>query len=263
MYGLSPLARGTPQQPSDNAIWNRFIPAGAGNSDSAYTGLSRHAVYPRWRGELGETAIFKSPVDGLSPLARGTLREPHHQQPHRRFIPAGAGNSAATNSVWAANAVYPRWRGELAPAASVAPVPPGLSPLARGTQRVHQVAHVQNRFIPAGAGNSSILRPSKSSFAVYPRWRGELESSLQIRNPLGRFIPAGAGNSAGKSTHLALIAVYPRWRGELLVLNEATCERCGLSPLARGTLNMSQKYALPVRFIPAGAGNSPASYPPG
>ncbi|ESA86331.1 hypothetical protein HMPREF1620_04830 [Escherichia coli 909945-2] len=51
-------------------------------------------VYPRWRGELDRTASVVSSGSGLSPLARGALREEYLQHPQERFIPAGAGSSA-------------------------------------------------------------------------------------------------------------------------------------------------------------------------
>ncbi len=49
---------------------------------------------------------------GLSPLARGTPPLPRHQAHPHRFIPAGAGNTAARCGSQARYSVYPRWRGE-------------------------------------------------------------------------------------------------------------------------------------------------------
>ncbi len=112
--------------------------------------------------------------------------------------------------------------------------------------------------------------------AVYPRWRGELESEGRFRqgvhglsplargtrrvifpeNNKARFIPAGAGNSRTRHTRASHRPVYPRWRGELgtcLIICVATV---GLSPLARGTLISLAIINRLTRFIPAGAGNS-------
>ncbi|ENZ85714.1 hypothetical protein D088_940107 [Salmonella enterica subsp. houtenae serovar 16:z4,z32:-- str. RKS3027] len=50
--GLSPLARGTQKSRKRLATCDRFIPAGAGNSDAVANGIWRRTVYPRWRGEL-------------------------------------------------------------------------------------------------------------------------------------------------------------------------------------------------------------------
>ncbi|ALP96690.1 CRISPR-associated helicase Cas3 [Salmonella enterica subsp. enterica serovar Typhimurium] len=70
--GLSPLARGTPESICCSLFIVRFIPAGAGNTSALTLPAAFCAVYPRWRGEhaLAIWTIF--PVDGLSPLARGT-----------------------------------------------------------------------------------------------------------------------------------------------------------------------------------------------
>ena len=69
-------------------------------------------VYPRWRGELDRTASVVSSGSGLSPLARGALREEYLQHPQERFIPAGAGNTERFRFGTLESTVYPRWRGE-------------------------------------------------------------------------------------------------------------------------------------------------------
>ncbi len=132
-----------------------------------------------------------------------------------RFIPAGAGNSdlKIASQYW--RAVYPRWRGELSVHPDSRPCDPGLSPLARGTLLLRWRFSLAQRFIPAGAGNSSSFFDVRKISAVYPRWRGELSFPMQNAaflaglSPLARgthtgfcsssasswFIPAGAGNS--------------------------------------------------------------------
>ena len=131
----------------------RFIPAGAGN-----TQISNRRVIPRF---------------GLSPLARGTPRNPWLFSYVRRFIPAGAGNTDFMLSQYISLSVYPRWRGEHSPRALFAPVSNGLSPLARGTPVNRCVAVHVVRFIPAGAGNTIFLPRLAPGKTVYPRWRGE------------------------------------------------------------------------------------------
>ena len=49
--GLSPLARGTRVSANPEEIEPRFIPAGAGNTESRPAFYRVSAVYPRWRGE--------------------------------------------------------------------------------------------------------------------------------------------------------------------------------------------------------------------
>ena len=73
-----------------------------------------------------------------------------------------------------------------------------------------------------------------------------------------RFIPAGAGNSNDPKFGLQNQSVYPRWRGELMKCRNVNFSSGGLSPLARGTRDKSARIGGPLRFIPAGAGNSKA-----
>jgi len=152
-----------------------------------------------------------------------------------RFIPAGAGNSdlKIASQYW--RAVYPRWRGELSVHPDSRPCDPGLSPLARGTLLLRWRFSLAQRFIPAGAGNSTGVNYSTTATPVYPRWRGELQTGRHVwltangLSPLARgtpitqgrqcgpfrFIPAGAGNSYRVLLQQRQFLVYPRWRGEL------------------------------------------------
>ena len=235
----------------------RFIPAGAGNTLPLSALLARNTVYPRWRGEHRSSHYFPFFFDGLSPLARGTLRIAHADNRARRFIPAGAGNTSAENRSIAPTSVYPRWRGEHS--ASLMPIIGlgGLSPLARGTRRQRIVRLPLHRFIPAGAGNTSTLSITTDREPVYPRWRGEHPNGSALSYPQiglsplargtqsdaidalidARFIPAGAGNTEGAEEYRIQNAVYPRWRGEHWCDSNCRTERRGLSPLARGTQN--------------------------
>ncbi len=92
--------------------YKRFIPAGAGNTMSAFTMINSNTVYPRWRGEHAEALNGKFRADGLSPLARGTPVGQLLWSYARRFIPAGAGNTTRYRRLGYTYPVYPRWRGE-------------------------------------------------------------------------------------------------------------------------------------------------------
>ncbi len=131
--------------------------------------------------------------------------------------------------------VYPRWRGELRSRADLISEISGLSPLARGTLSNQRYITVADRFIPAGAGNSSLTYIIfGNECGLSPLARGT-PSKTQQRQTRIRFIPAGAGNSCSWVSQLAKIAVYPRWRGELTDDVKDPLLTTGLSPLARGT----------------------------
>ncbi len=70
--GLSPLARGTHQNARIGPVRWRFIPAGAGNTESIIASGYLVTVYPRWRGEHSVLPVTFVRAAGLSPLARGT-----------------------------------------------------------------------------------------------------------------------------------------------------------------------------------------------
>ena len=152
---------------------DRFIPAGAGNTLPTVWAASICPVYPRWRGEHYNPHIAAVNYGGLSPLARGTRERTLRQVQIVRFIPAGAGNTAAAQEKAGAGWVYPRWRGEHTLSSWNVTASPGLSPLARGTRRQSSGDTLYRRFIPAGAGNTSAAVPAPGWCPVYPRWRGE------------------------------------------------------------------------------------------
>ena len=111
-------------------------------------------VYPRWRGELDRTASVVSSGSGLSPLARGTPVFANLWTIAIRFIPAGAGNTGFLSVPRPVTPVYPRWRGEHFTSKRLFRLQVGLSPLARGTQKMMLYFTIGFRFIPAGAGNT-------------------------------------------------------------------------------------------------------------
>ncbi len=112
LIGLSPLARGTRGPGLDDQRPDRFIPAGAGNTQKSPRIMSSPAVYPRWRGEHTPEQRAEHDAGGLSPLARGTLVLLSGYLMGAQFIPAGAGNTGRGLARIPGEPVYPRWRGE-------------------------------------------------------------------------------------------------------------------------------------------------------
>ncbi len=96
--GLSPLARGTHSHGDRRRTVDRFIPAGAGNTNGDSLARSSFAVYSRWRGEHLTLAENGFSVRGLSPLARGTRCSVVEFYHWTRFIPAGAGNTLSIHN---------------------------------------------------------------------------------------------------------------------------------------------------------------------
>ena len=174
--GSSPLARGTPRRGPARAPGRRFIPARAGNTGAASSGGPARSVHPRSRGEHSQLVVDVDPRNGSSPLARGTRRHRRHRHPHRRFIPARAGNTSPPGRSCATTPVHPRSRGEHAFNVPQGSSVSGSSPLARGTLQPVGHVHGLHRFIPARAGNTTGRWRSRSSTPVHPRSRGEHSS---------------------------------------------------------------------------------------
>ncbi len=155
--GSSPRVRGTLQARRPHSEFVRFIPAGAGNMSP--DGGVKHglAVHPRGCGEHLQISVSPNWSSGSSPRVRGTLRHSHDQLPHRRFIPAGAGNITAGDIIIGGASVHPRGCGEHVADVVDNHLYPGSSPRVRGTFAGVVFWHWFPRFIPAGAGNIMVI----------------------------------------------------------------------------------------------------------
>ena len=232
--GSSPQARGTPHNMIRASRDSRFIPAGAGNTSPVTSSASPLSVHPRRRGEHSlNTAIGLLQI-GSSPQARGTRQCSIVRRLARRFIPAGAGNTGHRTGSRRPSPVHPRRRGEHLPEVHRMSRNPGSSPQARGTHYFRSDHGNSCRFIPAGAGNTSVDITATHTITVHPRRRGEHPVSVALittvpgsspqargtqethdiysRPP--RFIPAGAGNTAALPALYDVWSVHPRRRGE-------------------------------------------------
>src|SRR5690606_27211871 len=95
-----------------------------------------------------------------------------------RFIPADAGNGANSIPEFAVRTVYPRGCGERKIEQLPDEVKAGLSPRMRGTVSTATAVSINDRFIPADAGNGFYFSLAWYSSAVYPRGCGERNNLL-------------------------------------------------------------------------------------
>ena len=171
--GSSPLTRGTHWPAGPGLPRQRFIPAYAGNTAGHCHQAEAEAVHPRLRGEHMVRNCMRKPIDGSSPLTRGTRTLMGRQGDYPRFIPAYAGNTPRAVSTPCSRPVHPRLRGEHTSPRGWALPATGSSPLTRGTRHVWDWHWALARFIPAYAGNTWWARCRAASSTVHPRLRGE------------------------------------------------------------------------------------------
>ena len=213
------------------------------------------AVHPRRCGEHWAPKVDPGELGGSSPQVRGTLGAKSGSRRARRFIPAGAGNTYGPSNNFGNIAVHPRRCGEHSHAHAPWRWLGGSSPQVRGTHIQSRGRRVLQRFIPAGAGNTSGRYPQNPGTPVHPRRCGEhcpvsrastmaRGSSPQVRGTLAyllenlkriRFIPAGAGNTTPAIPPIPVTTVHPRRCGEHRRRDDDNCLASGSSPQVRGT----------------------------
>ena len=152
---------------------DRFIPAGAGNSSAHSRWRPAPTVHSR---DTADTEIYTRSLRSAlptSPRVRGTGSRSARDGAHRRFIPAGAGNSGGRAAICPAMSVHPRGCGEQSAMRSTISDWSGSSPRVRGTGLGGISFSGVIRFIPAGAGNSATSAANPDALAVHPRGCGE------------------------------------------------------------------------------------------
>ena len=222
------------------------------------------------------TTIRKKYHVGSSPRRRGT-RARHDTRIHRdRFIPAQAGNTAASGRRSGRPSVHPRAGGEHNMIETYTVSADGSSPRRRGTHSARRQSPIVTRFIPAQAGNTIPTGKLGERRTVHPRAGGEHEhgtirgfiatgSSPRRRGTRidepgrehhGRFIPAQAGNTIGAHCSSPALSVHPRAGGEHRYSSTQARLAAGSSPRRRGTPAPQLRPEIEIRFIPAQAGNT-------
>ena len=93
--GLSPRMRGNRPPPPPAGLYNRSIPAYAGEPVARTAALRRRRVYPRVCGGTGGAEGHFGGLMGLSPRMRGNLVGGGNDNSIRRSIPAYAGEPIA------------------------------------------------------------------------------------------------------------------------------------------------------------------------
>ena len=121
--------------------------------------------------------------EGSSPLARGPLTIRRHTIHTRRLIPARAGTTAPVAPAVNHDGAHPRSRGDHPVLIIMVPKLLGSSPLARGPLDDRRNLSYWLGLIPARAGTTQHVRPSKWRSRAHPRSRGDHADALARRLP--------------------------------------------------------------------------------
>ena len=133
VIGSPPLARGTVRTGIFQPVNSGITPACAGNSNLVIYQCHKAGDHPRLRGEQSFSIFYSLRGLGSPPLARGTEREPQHEELEARITPACAGNRRPPEACRNHQRDHPRLRGEQEDWTGREIKAMGSPPLARGT----------------------------------------------------------------------------------------------------------------------------------
>ena len=150
--GLSPRVRGNRLRVNADGWPQRSIPACAGEPPTSNPPPPSSRVYPRVCGGTGPVIGSFITDTGLSPRVRGNPVDAHAGAGCPGSIPACAGEPAASFSLSATTAVYPRVCGGTCAPAFREECAKGLSPRVRGNHTTKLAIRCQGGSIPACAG---------------------------------------------------------------------------------------------------------------
>ena len=280
LRGPIPACAGQPTMMRARLVNSRPIPACAGQPATALRLSVRTWAYPRLRGATCQCCQASTCARGLSPLARGNLVLAPRLSWRAGPIPACAGQPTSRAGTSASSWAYPRLRGATISSSSAACSRVGLSPLARGNLVLAAADLARVGPIPACAGQPGPRGGQSRRRRAYPRLRGATSWLAPVSerptglSPLARGnllaprdevrapgpIPACAGQPARTRARVPCRRAYPRLRGATAQGGCGVRGRWGLSPLARGNLQLLPPIAVACGPIPACAGQPFARY---
>ena len=231
--GSSPLARGLRAGGGGRSGTRRIIPARAGFTGGCLQQPRPQADHPRSRGVYPPASSSQPASPGSSPLARGLLAVRVTDGAPFGIIPARAGFTLSSGSPLLPSRDHPRSRGVYTAHFLDGITAAGSSPLARGLRAGDVRCSLRLRIIPARAGFTRHVRPSRPHSQDHPRSRGVYARSSSViscrigSSPLarglqasatqpgdrGRIIPARAGFTQSAVPSSPAMADHPRSRG--------------------------------------------------
>ena len=178
--GLSPRVRGSPEPEYTSCLWDRSIPASAGQPLRIIEVVDECAVYPRECGAAQARSWAGTRLSGLSPRVRGSPSRNDCSGDFLRSIPASAGQPCNFPIAYFCSGVYPRECGAALSKRSMTVCSRGLSPRVRGSHKVNGERAIRKGSIPASAGQPTIIGRRRQLREVYPRECGAAPFPIPI-----------------------------------------------------------------------------------
>ena len=274
--GLSPRERGNRHRAACGSSAGGSIPARAGEPDPRWTTSSPPRVYPRASGGTQLGIQTENVTSGLSPRERGNLLRLSTKPTSARSIPARAGEPCRRCRRRAGTPVYPRASGGTHSPMLGFITSAGLSPRERGNQDERPDEPLDQRSIPARAGEPRSRRAAPTGSTVYPRasggtrcsgpgqprsWglspreRGNHPGQPHPRQPDGS-IPARAGEPPSRRKPPGRHRVYPRASGGTSSARQNPRVARGLSPRERGNPRSLGATACRTTVYPRASGGT-------
>ena len=278
--GLSPRVRGNLYKSHHRAMYQRSIPACAGEPSHTFRLPAASTVYPRVCGGTYRFPASSNSRTGLSPRVRGNRLRCRSARQTAGSIPACAGEPTSPRSRKCSRTVYPRVCGGTPDDQPERGRVRGLSPRVRGNPLPLPNPCLPGGSIPACAGEPAGPAYVWSGVKVYPRVCGGTAAMTSPRSRIDglsprvrgnrlpsdastyriRSIPACAGEPESRRRIRRRLSVYPRVCGGTDGRRDIYNTLAGLSPRVRGNPRIAGGWRPSSGSIPACAGEpSPES----
>ena len=171
--GSPPQVRGKPAFTSENGLYSRITPAGAGKTSVCGSTCIFSWDHPRRCGENHNSACRMHRPQGSPPQVRGKRKKELPVDLNPRITPAGAGKTHIIPMPTLDNQDHPRRCGENIIMDSPNLRNAGSPPQVRGKLRIHTEFTVKRRITPAGAGKTCSFLFVECVYKDHPRRCGE------------------------------------------------------------------------------------------
>ena len=274
--GSSPRMRGKLVSVAVLPVFNRIIPAHAGQTMACTPSMPNLSDHPRACGANNSVAVISDAPAGSSPRMRGKLNRTSTPMMPLRIIPAHAGQTPDWRGRAHGTTDHPRACGANFAGNEAGWARAGSSPRMRGKHLAAVGDAVAVRIIPAHAGQTAYRSQGPSRPSDHPRACGANEARLASESHAFGSSPRMRGKPAARSRRVMRVRIIPAHAGQTSAAARAGWSRpdhpraCGAnvltlhlhhaasgsSPRMRGKRQMATLMSSTQRIIPAHAGQT-------